>query len=247
MTLKEKLAQDLWDLGIWTNDTILVHTSLNGLNTCGLTPHDIIDGLLLAVENGTLLVPALSYTTVTKENPIFHVNETKSCIGIVPEIFRLEYATHRSIHPTHSVCARGVLAASLTNSHKRDNTPVGEHSPFRLLPQVEGKILMLGCGLKPNTFMHGVEEAAKASYPLAKTSVKYTIDDGISTYHKEYFPHAFGELEQRYDRLENLLSPPDLVKGNVLRGTAYLMNAKAAMETAAIAICKNDMHFVDKA
>lgn len=246
MNKTERIAQDLWALGVTKKDTILVHTSLHGLHTEGLTPHEVIEGLLLAVQDGTLLIPALSYSVVTKENPVFLVNETQTCIGIVPEIFRTEYATHRSVHPTHSVCAKGVLAASLTKSHKRDNTPVGEHSPFRLLPQVEGKILMLGCGLKPNTFMHGAEEVAGASYPLAKQTLSYTIDDGISVYHKDYYPHAFGSLEQRYDRLAKLLSEPNLVQGNVLGGTAYFMNAKVVLETATTAIRKNDMYFVDK-
>lgn len=242
----DKLYEDLRALGIQNGDTVLVHTSIKGLQKEGLTASEVIDALLIAVGDGTLLVPALSYLSVTKDTPLFDVANTKTCIGVVPEVFRTTYATHRSVHPTHSVCAKGRLAASITAAHKLDKTPVGEHSPFRLLVTVGGKILMLGCGLKPNTFMHGVEEAAEASYPLLKETVAYTITDKNTTYNKNYYPHEFGSLIQRYDRLEGLLAEPYLVKGNALNGTAYLIDAAKAMEVATIAIRKNDDFFVDE-
>lgn len=246
MNNKEILLKDLTSLGIKKSDTLLVHSSMKGLNTNDLTVNDVIDTLLLAVSEGTLLVPALSYLTVTPKNSNFNVETTETCIGILPEVFRKEYATHRSIHPTHSVCAKGKLASQITSSHKLDNTPVGEHSPFRLLEKVGGKILMLGCSLKYNTFMHGVEEVANASYPLSKEMIQYTIMDKSMTYKKSYYPHDFNNLIQRYDRLENLLSEPDLIKGPVLNGIAYLIDAQAAMKVSINAINKSDHYFIDE-
>ncbi|MFZ2537643.1 MAG: AAC(3) family N-acetyltransferase [Oscillospiraceae bacterium] len=247
MNYKEQLYNDLKTLGIKSGDTILVHTSIKGLNVDNITPNDIIDTLLLAIGNeGTLLVPSLSYASVTIDTPQFDLLNTKSCIGMLPEVFRTEYATHRSIHPTHSVCAIGNLALLLTQSHQIDNTPVGENSPFQLLPTVNGKILMLGSGLLPNTFMHGVEEAANADYPLAKQTVEYTITDNVgNTYKKAYYPHSFGTLVQRYDRLADKLQFPYLVSGNVLNGKAFLIDAKEAMKQGIMAIHNENHYFVD--
>jgi len=244
---KEIFQGEIRQLGIKEGDTILLHTSIKGLNASDISAEDIIEGLLGVIgEGGTLLVPALSYVTVTTDKPIFDIETTKTCIGTLPEIFRVKYATHRSVHPTHSVCAVGRFAKSLTLSHKLDNTPVGEHSPFRLIPQVEGKILMLGCGLKPNTFMHGIEEIASASYVLAKQAVTYTLTANNITYHKAYYPHNFTNLVQRYDRLSQILTGEELVEGVVLGGRAFLIDAVATKNKAARAILENDMFFVDK-
>ncbi len=244
---REKLAIDLRRLGVAAGDVLLVHTSMKGLNTLGLRAEEVIECLLEALgEGGTLLVPALSYRDVTPENPVFDVRETPSCIGALPECFRKQYAQYRSLHPTHSVCARGKLAYALTAWHQQDQTPVGEHSPFRQLPLLGGKILMLGCGLKPNTFMHGVEEAARASYPLAKEQVTYRLTNKEGeTFEKAYYPHSFGKLKQRYDRLLYLLSFPDLAKGDVLNGDAWLLDAEAVMKTAAAKIREEEYYFVD--
>ena len=154
----DRLISNLSDMGIYPGDTLLVHTSLKGLHTPGLAPEIIIEALLeLLGKEGTLFVPALSYANVTPDHPVFQINETPACIGALPECFRTKYAQCRSLHPTHSVCAAGRLAKKLTDRHALDDTPVGQFSPFRLLPEYHGKILMLGCGLRPNTFMHGVE------------------------------------------------------------------------------------------
>lgn len=247
MENKERFKGEIRQLGIKNGDTILLHTSIKGLKTPDIKAEGIIEWLLGVIgEQGTLLVPALSYKAVTVESPIFNIETTETCIGILPEVFRLKYATHRSIHPTHSVCAVGRLAKSLTLSHKLDHTPVGEHSPFSLLPQVEGKILMLGCGLKPNTFMHGIEEIASASYALAKQAVTYTISANNTTYHKTYYPHNFSNIVQRYDRLSQLLTDQELIEGDVLGGKAFLIDAVAAKIKATRAIQANDMYFVDK-
>lgn len=247
MGFAEDLAADLRQLGIRAGDVLLVHTSIKGLRAPGLSPEDVIGGLLQALtQEGTLLVPALSYSTVTREHPSFRVRDTPACIGAVPECFRTRYAEYRSVHPTHSVCAVGKRAKEITERHRQDTTPVGPNSPFMQLPAWNGKILMLGCGLRPNTFMHGVEEYASAPYPLAETPICYTIFDGEGAPRpKEYVPHEFGRIEQRYDRLAEVLSAPDLTEGRVLGGTAYLIDAAAALAAASAKMRAEPYYFVD--
>lgn len=242
--MEHLLKRQLSDLGVRPGGVLLVHTSLKGLG--GVSPDLVIQALLDVLSpGGTLLVPALSYQTVTAEHPIFNLQTTPACIGALPERFRTAWAERRSLHPTHSVCAAGKLARELTESHWEDCTPVGTHSPFRLLPEAEGQILMLGCGLRPNTFMHGVEEAAGASYPLASEPLAYTLEDGGSRTVKDYYPHHFGSRIQRYDRLEGLLTAPELREGAVLSGRAYLLEASAVYRAGVAKIREQDDFFID--
>lgn len=64
MTERERLAQDLGALGVKPGDAVLVHSSMKALGT-SLAPEEVIDTLQEAVgENGTLLMPALTYENV---------------------------------------------------------------------------------------------------------------------------------------------------------------------------------------
>ena len=52
-------------------------------------------------EKATLLMPALSYEIVTKENPVFDQVKTPSNVGFQTEYFRTQPGVLRSVHPTH--------------------------------------------------------------------------------------------------------------------------------------------------
>lgn len=248
MNSKEQLVCDLKNLGINEGDVLLVHSSFKGLNCQDITPDEIIDALLEAIgEEGTLLMPALSYIGVNADNPHFDVNETKTCVGIIPEIFRKRHAVTRSVHPTHSVSAMGRHKSEMTLKHCLDMTPVGMNSPFMQLPKYGGKILMLGCSLLPNTFMHGVEEYARASYPLNKEMTTYTLcGNGGLPYEKKYYTHNFKGLVQRYDRISEILDSNELKEGKALNGKAYLIDSAALLIKASEKIKSDDMFFVDK-
>ncbi len=95
---------------------------------------------------GTLLLPALSYTTVTPEQPVFSVRETPSCVKLSALSDGLRRAAERTSHP---LGMRRRAAREMTEEHPLDRTPVGPHP----LPQADGvrrkNSLMLGCGLTP--------------------------------------------------------------------------------------------------
>src|SRR5581483_84933 len=141
------LVRDLQALGLRSGDVVMVHASFRAL---GLSdPEAIIQALLAALgDRGTLLMPALSYL---QQPPTFHNTlTTPACVGFLPEYFRTRPGTRRSLHPTHSVCGVGARAGELLAYHYDDITPCGENSPFHKLLHCGGKILMLGCGLRPN-------------------------------------------------------------------------------------------------
>lgn len=83
----KKLLADMKALGIKEGETILVHASMKALGTKE-TPETVLDTLQAALgDDGTLLLPALTYENVTPEHPVFDADKTVPCIGLLPRTF----------------------------------------------------------------------------------------------------------------------------------------------------------------
>jgi len=245
--LAPKIADDLHALGVRPGGVLLVHSSLRSLGPIPGGAETIVQGLLAALgENGTLLMPALTYETVRSDHPVFDLRATQSCVGALPEYFRNRPGTRRSLHPTHSVCALGPLTEELLLPHKLDSTPCGPHSPFHRLPDFDGQIMMLGCGLRPNTSMHAIEELVKPAYLFSSPLIYTLIDENGTSFQKEYRRHNFLGWEQRYDRVAEILKPPQLRTAKVLQAQSCLIEAQALQEAALQALAKNPLYFVDR-
>jgi aminoglycoside 3-N-acetyltransferase len=236
------LARDLGAIGLQRGDSVLVHSSYRSLGV--EHPEIIIQALMQAIgESGTLLFPALSYNQAP---PTVHSTlATPSCVGYLPEYFRTRPGTQRSLHPTHSVCAIGARAGELLGDHADDSTPCGWHSPFHKLLHSGGKILMLGCGLRPNTTMHAIEEYVRPPY-LFGEPLSYTITDAAgNTFTKTYTPHDFAGFAQRYDRAEALLDQRQLARGQVGQAAAQLIDAHALYQQALAQLRRDPFFFVE--
>jgi aminoglycoside 3-N-acetyltransferase len=242
-----KFVTDLRHLGVRPGGVLMVHSSLKSLGQVPGGAETVIQGLLAVLgEAGTLLMPALTYETVRSDNPVFDARSTPSCVGAIPEFFRTREGTRRSLHPTHSVCGVGPLTEALLTPHKQDSTPCGPNSPFHRLPDFEGQILMLGCGLRPNTSMHAIEELVEPPY-LFNPPILYTLtDENGTTTQKEYIRHNFHDWHQRYDRIAEVLAPPDLRTGKVLEAQSHLIEASALKSAALVQLKRNPLFFVDQ-
>lgn len=242
-----QFQSDLHALGLPAGSTVMVHSSLRAFGQVPGGAETVIDALRETLgDNGTLLMPALSYENVTRTQPVFDVCRTPSCVGAIPETFRLRAGVRRSLHPTHSVCALGRLADELLDGHEQDDTPCGAHSPFHRLPDVDGFILMLGCGLLPNTSMHAVEELVRPPY-LFSTPIVYTlVDEHGHSREQQYTPHGFRGWAQRYDRIADLLQAPDLCSGTVAGASCHLIRAKALWSAALAALRPDPLYFVEE-
>ena len=241
--INEKMASDLRALGIKSDDTVLVHSSMKSLGYVEGGPDTVIDTLMHVLSEGTLLLPALSFKTVRPETPEFSVKDTPSCVGLISETFRKREGVYRSVHPSHSVCAIGKYAKEMTEKHINSTTPVGPDSPFALLPKYNGKVLMLGCTLTPNTSMHGVEEAAGVYYVLSEETYPYklTLEDG-TVVEKNYQVHNLNGngIGQRYIRLANFMQ---ITFGKVLEANCHLIDAKTMWEVGCEQLAKNELAF----
>jgi len=88
-------------------------------------------------------------------------------MGRLPEAF-LAQASHRSVHPTHSVSAWGRHAQYLTEAHHTAPSIFGHGSPWQRFVGIENaKVLGLGVSMGPVTFYHVLEDALGAAFPVA--------------------------------------------------------------------------------
>lgn len=242
-----QMAHDLAGLGVRKAGLLLVHSSLKSLGKLPDGRETAIEALVEALgSEGTLLMPALSYETVTVENPFFDVASTPSCVGALTEFFRKRPGTMRSVHPTHSVCGIGPEAGRMLSEHSRDITPCGENSPYFKLKAKAGQILFLGCGLKPNTSMHAVEELTEPPY-LYNGWVDYRIKlaDGSETVMRVR-RHGFKGWQQRYDRIEAVMAGKGISAGKVLSADCFLLEASAFWQKAYQAMIEVPLFFVDR-
>ena len=244
--IKKMICNDLYKLGVNTGDTLLVHSSLKSLGPVPGKAETVISALLEVLgNNGTLLFPALSFSSVNAASPYFDQHKTPCCVGGLAEYFRTRPGTVRSIHPTHSMSGVGKNAGFLLNNHHLDTTSCGENSPFRKLKDIPGsKILFIGCGIAPNTSMHAVEELFNPPYLHgAPLTYRITTADG-KTNSMTVRRHNFAGYAQTYARMAYLLSPAELRYGNILCAFCALMDVQAMWQKGCEALKKDPFYFV---
>lgn len=174
-------------LGPFTeSEVLLVHPAFAGLSRAGFRAEAFCDALISAMPDGTLLMPTMTWRSVTPANPIFDELATPSHTGVLTEIFRRRYANHRSLHPTHSVAGCGPLAAYLLSSHHLGETPCPGGSPYGLMRDVDAAILLLGVGLESCTAIHYAEETIAPDFYIrpAEEAETYTLRARDGTEHR---------------------------------------------------------------
>ncbi|MEG0551800.1 MAG: AAC(3) family N-acetyltransferase [Vagococcus sp.] len=245
----KQIITDLRKLGVTKDDIIVVHSSYNALRGNDKIeggPEAVIAALKETVSEGTLIIPTLSYKNVDLDNRVFDVATTPVCIGIIPETMRLSEGVIRSAHPTHSVSVWGKNAKEITQNHYKDHTPVGVNSPLSEAYRRGGKIVMLGAPFARNTSMHGVEEKMLPDY-LFTTNYDYEVTlENKEKITMNVIRHDFNGIEQRYDRVLNILDEGvDYKVGDVLNGRSCVMNAPAVWDKALLKYKEDIYYFVD--
>lgn len=241
------IAAGLSALGVRRGGLLLVHASLSSLGWVPGGAPAVIEALRQTLgPEGTLLMPALTYEYVDHRQPVFDQARTPSCVGAISECFRTMPGVQRSLAPTHSVCGSGPWASWILGRHHLDNTPCGPRSPFRALRDLRGAILFLGCGLSPDTSVHGIEELVEPPY-LFGGPVRYRMITGHGgRLDVTVRRHAFDGFIQRYDRVLEALPEHGWRSGRVGQALAYLLDARILWDRAGMMLRRDPYALVER-
>jgi aminoglycoside 3-N-acetyltransferase len=99
-------------------------------------------------------------------SPVFDVRTTPSTMGALTEHFRRLPGVARSLHPTHSVAARGPGADELVAGHADAETPFGEGTPFARMIARGMHQVWFGIGIRIFTLYHAFECLHPGGFPI---------------------------------------------------------------------------------
>lgn len=194
---------------------LVVHSAIGTLSRAGYRAEAMIEVLLDYMRGGTLVMPTMTWRTVTPQHREWDESATQSETGVMTEIFRTSYATTRSIHPTHSAAAHGTVAGVLTAQHHLDATPVSAKSPYGLMRDYPSYIMLLGVGLESCTAIHLPEETIAPDLylrPLNPAEI-YRCRDRQGRVH-DVLARRHWSLDRDFPKF----GPPLLAKGQLRSG-----------------------------
>jgi aminoglycoside 3-N-acetyltransferase len=189
---------------------LVVHSAIARLSRQGYRAEGIIESLMGHMRAGNLLMPTMTWRTVTRDHPVWDEIATPSHTGVLTEVFRTRYAARRSIHPTHSVAGFGPAVDTLLSRHQVDDTPVSQNSPYGLMRDYETYILTIGVGLESVTAIHLPEETIAEDIYVRPpgTSVVYACRDRHGSVHS-----VSARRHWRLDRDFPQFGPPLAARG----------------------------------
>ena len=244
----KRIADDARKLGVKAGDVLLVHSSFKSLGAPEASPADVIDGLIAALDGGTLVLPTLSYKYCNANQRVFDVRITPSNVGAIPEYFRTHYPVLRSLCPTHSCAAIGARAKEITDGQQVDTTPCGPHSPFRRAMEMGGRVLFLGCGTNCNTSMQAVEELVRPDYLFGNTYEYelHCVDGSVIKMNCAAHNFTGTGYAQCYRRLPELMPKDAIYTGNILAADCTMMDLPDMWRVAEETYRRDPHYFVDK-
>jgi aminoglycoside 3-N-acetyltransferase len=224
----EAVARLLDRAGVPDDGVLFLHSAFRGLGAAGLRAEAFIEALIDYMRAGTLVMPTMTWRVVTAASPWFDERETASHVGILPELFRLHYSSHRSLHPTHSVAAYGRLADKLTATHHIADTPCALTSPYGIARQTDAHIVLLGIGLERCTAIHHAEEIVAADVYLfpPEQAETYWCRDRAGTVHEVRLRRHL-RLNRDFPQFEAPLARAGRLRSGDLLGTRWLAVAQA--------------------
>ena len=210
MHTKYDLLRDIRSLELDPHGTVLIHSSCKAVGPVEGGADTVLDAWSEFMEEGLLVFPTHTWNQIPRKNPVFDSRTQPSCVGILSELFRQRPGVVRSLHPTHSVAALGKDAAAYTAGEERATSPLPRGGCWGKLLDRDATILFLGCTLRSNTFLHGVEEWNRIPDRLTQSTTPTTIlGPQGEAYHVDMHTHHCvatdrmgGDVSENYGKLE---------------------------------------------
>lgn len=250
MYTKKELIDAIIKIGIKPTDTLLVHSSMKAIGEVDGGADTVLDAFIdYLSDDGLLIFPTHTWEQINDEYNVFNPMTEPSCVGLLTNLFMKRPGVIRSLHPTHSVAALGKDAKEYTFGEEHFDTPCSRNGCWGKLYDRNAKILFLGCSLKKNTFLHGVEEWNQIPYRLMEKprQLKIIKADGSiinRPLHSHFFPK--GDISQNYDKmLAPFLHYKAANKGKIGHAWSVLCDAVQMAEITTKFLQRNPKLFED--
>ena len=176
----ENLVEGFRELGVEEGDTLLVHSSYKSLGEVKGGPQTVIRALeaVLGTE-GTLIMPTFNFD-FTQGKP-WDVRKTRSKMGALTELVRMDPRSKRVFHPFYSFAILGKHAEMLGSL--RYKSSYERNSVFGKLRDLDGKIMVIGLSYTNSmTFFHHIEQMEGVDYRFLKQFTGEVTDENGNTY-----------------------------------------------------------------
>lgn len=249
MYTKIDILNHLKAMEIEPDGTLLVHSSMKAIGEVEGGADTVLDALIEYMKDGLLIFPTHTWSRINEEHCIFDPAAEPSCVGILTNLFMKRPGVIRSWHPTHSVAALGKDAESYTSGEEKQDTPCSRQGCWGKLYDRKAKILFLGCSLRSNTFLHGVEEWNSIPLRLADTYryLKIAAPDGSLIECPQYSHLSpFGDVSQNYGKMEPAFIDTGIArKGRIGDAVSILCDAVGMADLTSAFLCRNPDLFID--
>lgn len=205
---KEKIINQIKELGIKRNDIILIHSSMKAIGEVENGAETILDAFTQYLNEGLLIFPTHTWATINEKNNIFDPLTEPSCVGVLSNLFMKRPGVFRSWHPILSVAAVGKGAKEYVEGEENTDTACSRNGCLGKLYDMEGKILFIGCGLRSNTIIHGVEEWNQVPKRLTDDYKLFKIrtpDGRLIDRPMRVHDHSRGDVSENYGKIEEAL------------------------------------------
>ncbi|MCM8767317.1 MAG: AAC(3) family N-acetyltransferase [Candidatus Omnitrophica bacterium] len=211
---KQDLIEGFIKLELKKCGLVMVHSSLSSFGYVVGGAKTVIESLLEIIDEGTLVFPTFTFSTIDSERPPFNPKKTPSVVGEITEVFWRQGYGLRSHHPTHSIAAKGKDAEELIKNHEKF-TPFSFEGPFGKIYKSGGYILLLGVDCEVISFFHAIEEWVKLPY-LFPTKAKIEVNGKIEIVEVPLHPPGHRRFKNITDRLEKDGKVKKVLIGNAL-------------------------------
>lgn len=214
MHTKNSLLADIKAAGVNPRGTLLVHSSCKSVGECENRGDTILDAFIEFMRDGLLIFPAHTWDLVKMDKfdengvPVGECNvfdaNMPSNVGILPNLFMKREGVVRSSHPTHSLSALGRDAEEFIAGEELTQTPCPPTGCYGKLYDRGAQILLLGCGLNRNTYIHFVEELHDVPGRLTEKPQEIFIRRGDELLPCPQYRHHFhdGNVCENYPKAE---------------------------------------------
>lgn len=150
------------------SQVVFVHSGADWFRSIEGGTFQVLKMLLDETESKTIAMPSFPFDGMMADyvdSQQFDIVKSPSKMGLLTELFRRIPGVERSLHPSHSVCAKGPLAEYLVKDHQECLYPFEPSSPFGKIVELKGKILLIGVGLEVLTHVHTCEDRLQEQFP----------------------------------------------------------------------------------